>query len=203
MKESGKDQDFALIERARAFALGAHAALNQRRKYTGEPYAVHLAEVVALVMRVRDVTAEMVAAAWLHDTVEDTAVPLSFIESEFGARVGRLVGELTAISAPDDGDRATRKALDRTHTAHASAAAQTIKAADLISNLRTVEARDPQFAAIYMREKRLLLDVLTGADECLRSDVRAIIDDYFTRQGTDELALRIAAVRHRPASGPT
>ncbi|NUY03223.1 HD domain-containing protein [Paraburkholderia sp. JPY169] len=128
------------------------------------------------------------AAAWLHDTAEDTAVPLSLIETEFGTRVGQLVGELTAISTPEDGDRATRKALDRTHTAQASAAAQTIKAADLISNLSTVEARDPQFAAVYMREKQLLLEVLTKADERLRSDVRAIIEDYFTRQGSDERA---------------
>jgi hypothetical protein len=57
-----------------------------------------------------------------------------------------------------------------------------------MSNLRTVEARDPLFAAIYMREKRLLLNVLTRAHERLRSDVRTIIDDYFTRQGSDELA---------------
>ncbi|MBB5458684.1 HD domain-containing protein [Paraburkholderia sp. Cpub6] len=181
MKERFKDQDWALIDRARAFALGAHAALNQRRKYTGEPYATHLAEVAELVTRAQGVTAEMVAAAWLHDTVEDTAVQLVLIEAEFGTCVGRLVGELTAISTPEDGDRSTRKTLDRAHTARASAAAQTIKAADLISNLRTVEARDPQFAAIYMREKRLLLNVLTRADEHLRSDVRAIIDDYFTR----------------------
>ncbi|MEM5293520.1 HD domain-containing protein [Burkholderia sp. JPY481] len=190
MKENdkNKDRDFALIDRARAFALGAHAAIDQRRKYVGEPYATHLAEVAELVTRVPGVTAEMVAAAWLHDTVEDTAVPLALIEAEFGVCVGRLVSELTAISTPDDGDRATRKALDRRHTAHASAAAQTIKAADLISNLRTVEARDPQFAAVYMREKRLLLEVLTKADGRLRIEVRAIIDDYFTRQGSDERA---------------
>lgn len=103
MTERCKDHDLALIGRARAFALGAHAAINQRRKYTDEPYAVHLAEVAALVMRVQGVTAEMVAAAWLHNTVEDTAVPLALIETEFGACVGRLVGELTAISAPEDG----------------------------------------------------------------------------------------------------
>jgi (p)ppGpp synthase/HD superfamily hydrolase len=94
----------------------------------------------------------MVAAAWLHDTVEDTAVPLALIETEFGARVGRLVGELTAISTPDDGDRAARKALRRTHTAHASAEAQTIKAADLISNLRTVEARSAFRGDLHARE---------------------------------------------------
>jgi (p)ppGpp synthase/HD superfamily hydrolase len=110
------------------------------------------------------------------------------IETEFGACIARLVRELTAISTPDDGDRATRKALDRTHAAQASAAAQTIKAADLISNLRTVEARDPQFAAVYMREKRLLLEVLTRADERLRRDVRALIEDYFTRQRSDDRA---------------
>jgi (p)ppGpp synthase/HD superfamily hydrolase len=108
--------------------------------------------VAQRVQQIDGATAEMVAAAWLHDLVEDTAVPLSLIRAEFGAQVARLVNELTAVSAPADGDRAARKALDRAHTAQASAAAQTIKAADLISNLRTVEARDPQFAAIYMRE---------------------------------------------------
>jgi (p)ppGpp synthase/HD superfamily hydrolase len=52
MKEDDKDRDAVLIGRARAFALVAHAAMNQRRKYTGEPYAAHLAEVAELVARV-------------------------------------------------------------------------------------------------------------------------------------------------------
>jgi len=128
----------------------------------------------------------MVAVAWLHDTVEDTAVPLAVIEAEFGATVAQLVDELTAVSRPEDGDRATRKARDRAHTARASAAAQTVKAADLISNLRTVEARDPAFAMVYMREKRALLDVLTRADRSLLDDVCAIIGDYFARQAVAE-----------------
>jgi (p)ppGpp synthase/HD superfamily hydrolase len=66
MKESSKDDDLALIGCARAFALGADAAINEWRKYTGEPYSVHLAEVAELVSRAKDVTAEMVAVAWLH-----------------------------------------------------------------------------------------------------------------------------------------
>lgn len=74
--------------------------------------------------------------------------------------------------------------LDRAHTAAASPEAQTIKAADLISNLRTVEARDPAFAKIYMAEKALLLEVLTNADAGLYCAVRSILQDYQGRHPT-------------------
>ncbi|MBB5409465.1 (p)ppGpp synthase/HD superfamily hydrolase [Paraburkholderia sp. HC6.4b] len=180
-------EGFMLIERARMFAIGAHTAIGQRRKYTAEPYSVHLEEVSSLVSTVEGVTPDMVAAAWLHDTVEDTDVPLSLIETEFGVSIARLVRELTAVSGPNDGDRATRKALDRAHTAAASAEAHTIKAADLISNLRTVEARDPAFAKIYMAEKALLLEVLVRADAGLCCTVRSILQNYHERHAAHRI----------------
>ncbi|WP_410836168.1 HD domain-containing protein [Paraburkholderia sp. SIMBA_030] len=68
---------------------------------------------VKTLARCDGATAEMVAAAWLHDVAEDTAVPLSLIHTEFRAQVARLVDELTAVSTPADGDRAARKALRR------------------------------------------------------------------------------------------
>lgn len=164
-----------LIEKARAFATAAHAAVGQLRKYTFEPYIVHPAEVAALVATVPGHTPEMIAAAWLHDTVEDTGVTIELIRSEFGAEVAELVGWLTDVSRPDHGNRAARKAVDRAHTAGAPAAAQTIKLADLIANTRSIMEHDEKFAVTYLAEKRMLLEVMTKGDPGLMAQARAQI----------------------------
>lgn len=137
------------------FAMNAHKG--QERKYTGEPYITHCAGVVWLVKTCVH-TPEMVAAAWLHDTVEDCGVPLATIEEKFGLKVATLVEMLTDVSKPSDGKRAVRKAIDRAHTAKASWKAKTVKLADLIDNSRSIIERDPEFAKVYLTEKRLLLD---------------------------------------------
>jgi (p)ppGpp synthase/HD superfamily hydrolase len=136
-----------------------------------EPYIVHPAEVVE-ILRTVDPTEEMMAAAWLHDTVEDTGVTLELIRAEFGDAVADLVGWLTDVSRPDHGNRAARKAVDRAHTASAPAAAQTIKCADMISNTRSIVAHDAKFAQTYLAEKRLLLAVMTRADPRLLARAR-------------------------------
>lgn len=155
-----------IVERARLFATAAHAAVGQTRKYTGEPYVVHPIEVSQLVASVGGTDA-MVAAALLHDVLEDTDVTVDLLEAEFGSEVADLVLWLTDVSTPEDGNRSTRKALDRQHSAAAPAAAQTIKVADLISNTRTIVEFDPGFAKTYLEEKRLLLEVLTRANPVL------------------------------------
>jgi (p)ppGpp synthase/HD superfamily hydrolase len=155
-----------IVEKARVFATAAHAAVGQTRKYTGEPYVVHPIEVSELVASVGG-TEAMVAAALLHDVLEDTEVTVDVLEEQFGSEVADLVLWLTDISKPEDGNRSTRKALDRQHSAAAPAAAQTIKVADLISNTRTIVEFDPGFARTYLEEKRLLLEVLTRANPTL------------------------------------
>ena len=145
--------------RARRFAAEAHGRVGQVRKYTGEPYIVHPAAVVELVRTVPH-TEAMLAAAWLHDTVEDTDVGPDDIQSEFGAEVAALVSWLTDVSRPEDGNRATRKAIDRDHLARAPGSAQTIKLADLIDNSRSIMLCDPKFVKVYLPEKRALLSVL-------------------------------------------
>jgi (p)ppGpp synthase/HD superfamily hydrolase len=164
-----------LIERARVFATAAHAAVKQTRKYTNEPYICHPAAVVAIVKSVPH-TDEMLAAAWLHDTAEDTGVTVDLIRAEFGGEVAGLVWWLTDQSRPEDGNRETRKAIDRNHLAAAPPEAQTIKLADLIDNTLTIEARDPDFAKLYRREKRQLLEVMTAGDPSLMSIARLQID---------------------------
>jgi (p)ppGpp synthase/HD superfamily hydrolase len=155
-----------IVERARIFATAAHSAVAQLRKYTNEPYIVHPAEVASIVATV-DHTPEMLAAAWLHDTVEDTGVTLEIVRAEFGDRVAELVGWLTDVSRPEQGNRAVRKAIDRAHTASAPAEAQTIKLADLISNTRSIVEHDAKFARTYLEEKRLLLEVMSRGDRTL------------------------------------
>jgi (p)ppGpp synthase/HD superfamily hydrolase len=159
------------VERAKVFATAAHAAVGQTRKYTGEPYVVHPMEVASLVESVGG-TEAMVAAALLHDVLEDTGVTVDVLEEQFGSEVADLVLWLTDVSKPGDGNRSTRKALDRQHSAAAPAAAQTVKVADLISNTRSIVAHDPGFAKVYLEEKRLLLDVLTRADPTLLTMAR-------------------------------
>lgn len=146
-----------LEKRARLFAIRWHDSIGQVRKYSGEPYWKHPEAVAALVQTVPH-TSEMIAAAMLHDVIEDTPCTEIDVRFEFGDAVADLVMWLTDVSKPSDGNRETRKAIDRAHTAAAPREAKTIKLADLIDNSRSIVERDKDFAKIYLREKRLLLD---------------------------------------------
>lgn len=147
-----------MVLEALKFAVKAHG--EQKRKYTGDPYIVHPIEVAEIVSG-GDHTDAMLAAALLHDVVEDTDATLDDLKKIFNIGVVALVDELTDISKPEDGNRAVRKALDRAHIASASNAAQIIKCADLISNTSSIVQFDPIFARVYLAEKRALLDVMS------------------------------------------
>jgi (p)ppGpp synthase/HD superfamily hydrolase len=153
-----------LVQRALDFATLAHG--DQRRKYTGQPYIVHPIEVAEIVRSVEH-DDEMLAAALLHDVVEDTDTTIEEIAIKFGEDIANLVSDLTDVSKPADGNRKFRKAMEREHTAQASARAQTIKLADLISNSDDIMANDPNFAKVYLAEKALLLKVLVKGDPVL------------------------------------
>lgn len=166
----------ALVRRSYDFAKKAHELVSHRRKYTGEPYIVHPIEVAVLVQSVPH-TPEMLAAALLHDTVEDTATTAGDIELEFGLEVASLVAWLTDVSRADDGNRATRKAKDREHIARAPGQAKTVKLADLISNSRSIIEHDRGFARVYLREKAALMEVLREGDETLYALAQTILDE--------------------------
>jgi (p)ppGpp synthase/HD superfamily hydrolase len=169
-----------LVSRARAFAAHAHRAIDHKRKYTGEDYIVHSAEVAAIVATVPH-TDEMLAAAWLHDTVEDTGVAIETIRAEFGPIVAMYVADLTDVSTPDLGNRAVRKAIDLAHTAKACADAKTIKLADLLSNTASIVEHDPGFARVYLKEKSAMLAVLTDGDATLLARAKATLSAGLAR----------------------
>lgn len=122
-----------LESRARLFAIRWHDSIGQVRKYTGEPYWKHPEAVAALVQTVPH-TSEMIAAAYMHDVIEDTPCTEAEMREAFGDAVADLVMWLTDASKPENGNREARKRIDRAHTAAAPAEAKTVKLADLIDN---------------------------------------------------------------------
>jgi (p)ppGpp synthase/HD superfamily hydrolase len=156
-----------LEAQALAFATAAHGSIGQTRKYTGEPYIVHPIAVAEIVKTVPH-TPQMVAAALMHDVVEDTPVSIDEIRAAFGEEVAMLVDWLTDVSRPSDGNRRIRKRKDLEHLAAAPAEAQTIKFADLIDNTRTIAKHDRSFWPVYRREMQDLLKALTRGDDSLR-----------------------------------
>ncbi|MGQ7248974.1 HD domain-containing protein [Halomonas sp. V046] len=168
-----------LIQRASLFSRAAHQAIGQRRKYTGEPYWHHPAVVAALVQAAPSATEEMVAAAHLHDVVEDTEVTHDDIAREFGAVVAAHVVDLTdQFTDPGLGNRAHRKALERGRLASIAAGSQTIKYADLIDNTSSITRHDPGFARVYMAEKAELLAVMRDGDAALLERASGLVERY-------------------------
>jgi len=159
-------QNTDLVARAREFATRSRQRINERRRNPNRAREVHLKAVAELVAGVTD-DEEMVAAAWLHDIVEDSPATLDEVEREFGAGVSLLVAEITGPSRPGHGDRAQRKALDRRHFAQASPRAKTVKLAELVDNCEELRRHDEALKRILAVETAALLDVLAEGDERL------------------------------------
>jgi guanosine-3',5'-bis(diphosphate) 3'-pyrophosphohydrolase len=148
--KGGSEKDLALLFRALAFA--AHKHRDQRRKDAeASPYINHpiaLAEVLAGEGGIADV--EVLAAALLHDTIEDTDTRLEELEREFGARIAGMVAEVT-----DDKnlEKSERKRLQIEHAAGISPGAKLVKLADKICNLRDVAGRPPAQWGLERRQE--------------------------------------------------
>lgn len=128
-----------LVSRARAFALERHAG--QRRKgAAGEPYSVHLDEVAGLVEQLGGGSL-VIAAAWLHDTVEDCP-PTSIIELAdlFGPEVAGMVAELTDDKALPKLERKRQQLLKAPSK---SPGASLVKLCDKTSNIRAIALSPP------------------------------------------------------------
>ncbi len=138
--EQASNDGVVLIARAADFAARAHVA--QRRKGDAqEPYINHLAEVALLLTQAtggQDAT--LVAAGWLHDTLEDTDTEREELETLFGPAVASLVAEVT-----DDKSllKAERKRLQVETAPRKSAQARLLKIADKTSNLRAIASSPP------------------------------------------------------------
>lgn len=144
-----------LIKKAALYASNAHK--DQLRKYTFEPYIVHPNNVINILKDAGVTNENMLCAAYLHDTVEDCGVTFEDIQQEFNAEISGLVYYLTDISKKEDGNRATRKRIDREHILKGPVESVTIKLADLIDNTSSISKHDPGFARKYLAEKEQIL----------------------------------------------
>jgi (p)ppGpp synthase/HD superfamily hydrolase len=168
----------ARYERALAFAEWFHKG--HMRKYTNDPYIVHPVAVAELVSHCPARTIEMMQAALLHDTLEDTSASESDIEANFGPDVLRMVLALTDERFGQDkvGNRKSRKEQTLVRLSHEGYDVQTIKLADMIDNSKSIIVHDPHFAKVFMREKSALLGVLSFADRHLQEVAITISNDY-------------------------
>lgn len=164
-----------LVSRALSFATEAHTSVEQIRKYTGEPYINHPIEVMGIVKTAAHHNDVMLAAALLHDTIEDTPVTREDVEREFGAEVAQMVWDLT--DQCHEGNRAARKAAEAARLGTISPDAQTVKLADIISNTASIVAHDPGFAMEYLREVLRALEAMTQGDAGLHARAMAQIEE--------------------------
>ena len=112
-------------------------------------------------------TDEIYAAALLHDVVEDTPVTEQEIRSEFGDVVADYVRGMTKLELPEH-NRAKRKFLEAERLADCPSAVQTIKCADLLSNMSSIVEHDRKFAKLFMAETRVLHDKMDFAGLAIR-----------------------------------
>ena len=133
--------DTTLLDRAIAFAVRAHAGTERRGK--GFPYIVHPMEAVAIVATITS-DQELLAAAALHDTVEDTDVTVEQLRAEFGERVASIVADESDRLFPgmDEGESwHARKQIAISHLATAGRDSKIVALGDKLSNMRAI-ARD-------------------------------------------------------------
>ena len=138
---ANKPLDTTLLDRAIVFAVRAHAGTERRGK--GFPYIVHPMEAVEIVATMTK-DQELLAAAVLHDTVEDTDTTVEQIRTEFGDRIASLVASESdtmpeGVSEEDSWHARKQAAIDR--LARASHDAKVVALGDKLSNMRAI-ARD-------------------------------------------------------------
>ena len=138
---ANKPLNTELLDRAIVFAVRAHAGTERRGK--GYPYIIHPMEAVEIVATMT-FDQELLAAAALHDTVEDTDVTVEQIRAEFGDRVAELVASESdtfedGVSEEDSWHARKQAAIDR--LAKASHDAKIVALGDKLSNMRAI-ARD-------------------------------------------------------------
>lgn len=164
-----------LIIQAARFAAERHSG--QVRKHTSAPYITHPGRVAARVTLIDGATAELIAAAWLHDVVEDTTTPITEIETRFGGLVAAIVQGLTHVYTKEafpDLNRHQRKQREYERMCGQPRAVRQIKLVDRIDNLGEIDPFD-DFTRVYMLESQTLLDAVRGTDAVLEAELVEVL----------------------------
>lgn len=187
-----------LISRAMEFAHAAHDSIGQKRKYPPQdPYWVHTDRVAGLVEQYHG-KPSMVAAAHLHDVLEDVepelikqgrTADLRRFNDEYLAfplDVREMVVELThtyTVESYPGWSRKKRKLAEVARLATATRNSKSIKLADLIDNSSSIVEHDPDFARVYLDEKALMLEVLKGGNHELWNLAHKVLKESLDKLG--------------------
>jgi (p)ppGpp synthase/HD superfamily hydrolase len=163
--------------KAAKFASVKHTG--QRRKGAdGAPYVNHVIEVAETLSTVGGVAdVDILVAALLHDTVEDTETTPAEIEEKFGSRVRRIVEEVTDDkSLPKE----RRKELQVEHAPHMSVEAKQLKIADKTSNVREIVAAPPdgwshERRSQYLKWAEDVMAGLRGSNQALEANFDRVL----------------------------
>lgn len=161
-----------------AAQLANYAHSGQIRKRNGEPYYYHCARVAAIISA-RSSNEDMIIAAWLHDTLEDTNVSEIQIQIQFGNNVLDKVKELTNVYTKENYphlNRKARKDMEVSRLANISNEGKMIKLADRLDNIS-----DIQWLAsnkYYIEETKNLVDVIKEGDQEIANCILDYLKDY-------------------------
>ena len=184
--------DSSFLDRAIEFAVKAHA--NTERRGKGFPYIVHPLEAMEIVASMTP-DQELLAAAALHDTIEDTSVTLDDLRREFGDRVAAIVeaeSDKFIENVPDEASWHQRKqaAIDR--IASAPHDSKLVAMGDKLSNMRAIwrdyqEQGDELWKIFHAKDKKdhewhyrgLAASLSELSDTFAYKEFVALIDDVF------------------------
>lgn len=166
-----------VLERALRRAAVAHR--EQRRKGTDVPYITHPVQVAWILRQAGFTDEELLAAALLHDVVEDCGVPLEQLAAEFSPRVAEMVGRLSERKTDADGQPRPWEDRKREHLDHLHDAPLDVRAlvlADKLHNLQTIAldlaAGVDVFSRFNAPRDRLLWYYRAVIDQCGGDDPR-------------------------------
>ena len=163
-----------------ASRLAVKAHDQQRRKGVDEPYVVHplrVAEIVSSVSLLAGISREhCIFAAILHDVLEDSEkFTRDDLQRDFGAEVAEIVEELTQDKKLPKAER-RRQMLE--HCGTLSPAAQVVKLADRLDNMREMNGLGEEFIQRYCKEAREMLKNMRGACPELEKEIARLIKVY-------------------------
>ncbi|HIX12401.1 MAG TPA: bifunctional (p)ppGpp synthetase/guanosine-3',5'-bis(diphosphate) 3'-pyrophosphohydrolase [Candidatus Anaerofilum faecale] len=141
--QSGRPYNMEMIRHAYDVAAAAHG---DARRRSGEPYITHPLSVAALLVDM-GMDSESVAAALLHDVVEDTSIPLSRLKNEFGEDVAHLVDgvtKLTRISFSSVEEQQAENLRKMLLAMSQDVRVMLVKLCDRLHNMRTADGWPPQ-----------------------------------------------------------
>lgn len=180
--------DTTLLDKAIVFAVKAHR--NTERRGKGFPYVVHLMEAVEIVATMTS-DQELLAAAMLHDTVEDTDVTIEDIRHEFGERIAALVNAETDSYPEGVSEEASwkgRKEAAIHRLRNVSKEGKIVALGDKLSNMRAI-ARD------FARQGDGLWNIFHVKDKALHEwHYRALAEALSDLQGTEAYSEFVALI---------